>query len=246
MFGWIRSLRRRGLKRRELPAEWLGYLQQHVPFFAELEGAERERFLDFVKVLVWEKHYEGQAGLEVSDEHRVVIAAAAARIVLHLGLRYYDRMNEILVYPYVYSHADKDGAIFGQVSSWGTVVLSWPAVLAGLRNPGDGHDTALHEFAHVLDLADGAFDGTPVLDGLAAYQPWARVMSRHYDRLRKRRGSRSVLRDYGATNEAEFFAVASEAFFERPQQLAARKPELYDELKRFYRCDPARGAQKML
>jgi Mlc titration factor MtfA (ptsG expression regulator) len=112
--------------------------------------------------------------------------------------------------------------------------------VGGLRNPRDGHDTATHEFAHVLDRGDGRFDGTPELRASADYAPWAEVMSHHFLELRERSPrQRRVLRDYGATNEAEFFAVATETFFEKGRQLRERAPDLYEELRRFYRCDPA-------
>ncbi len=225
--------------KRPLPAEWTGWLEQHVPFFPELEGEYRERFLDFLKAFVWSKHFFGAGGLEISDEHRVVVGAAAVRLVLELDLSYYDHLTEIIVYPYIYRHPDRTGAILGEAQTWGTVVLSWPAVLDGLANQHDGHDTALHEFAHVLDIADGAFDGTPELHKFGDYRSWARVMGQGFANLRRRRGRRNVLRDYGATDEAEFFAVASETFFEKPRKLKEKAPELYEELKRFYLTDPA-------
>ena len=116
----------------------------------------------------------------------------------------------------------------------------WAFLLEGLRRPCDGHDTALHEFAHVLDRASGRFDGTPNLRASEHYRPWAQVMSRHFLKL-KRGGwhQHEVLRGYGAKNEAEFFAVATESFFEKPLQMRDLTPDLYDELKRFYGFDPA-------
>jgi Mlc titration factor MtfA (ptsG expression regulator) len=157
------------------------------------------------------------------------------RLVLNLDLSYYDRLTEIIVYPYIYSHRDDDRAFLGEAQDWGTVVLSWPAVLQGLADPGDGHDTALHEFAHVLDRATGKFDGTPKLKRSEDYRSWAQVMSRHYLRLRQGVSPESeVLRPYGAANEAEFFAVATEAYFNRALQLKKRLPDLYAELQAFY------------
>ena len=225
--------------KRPLPPEWAGWLERSVPFFPELEGELRERFLDYLKGFVWSKHFFGAGGLEITDEHRVVIGAAAVRLVLHLDLSYYDNLTEIIVYPYVYRHSKDGGAIWGEAQQWGTVVLSWPAVLDGIANQEDGHDTALHEFAHVLDVADGEFDGTPELHRFGDHRSWARVMSREFLELRSEAGRRrTVLREYGATNEAEFFAVASETFFEKPLKLKEKAPELYEELKRFYRVDP--------
>lgn len=224
------------------PPEWLEILEARVPFFATYPPGERERFVGYLQAFIREKHFFGAAGLEVTDEMRVVVAAAAVRLVLHLGLHWYDRLTEIVLYPFeAYQHPNKDGAILGEAHTWGTVVLSWPAVLAGVSNPEDRHDTAVHEFAHVLDVADGTFDGTPELHARADFQVWGEVMSRHFLALRGRRGRRccELLRAYGGTNEAEFFAVATEAFFEDPERLQEQAPDLYAELARFYRTPPA-------
>ena len=187
-----------------------------------------------------EKSFIGAGGFAVDEEARVVISAAAVRLVLHLDVAYFDRMREIVVYPAAYKHPDRDGAVLGEVSQWHTVVLSWQDVLTGLGNPRDGHDTATHEFAHVLDRESGAFNGTPTLRAHEDYAPWGRVLSDYYLRLRARDPhARKLLRDYAATNEAEFFAVATEVFFERPRLMAERAPDLYEEFHRFYGFDAA-------
>jgi hypothetical protein len=245
VFGLIRSIRRRGYRKREVPGEWVPVLEARVPFYAGLEGDLRERFFEFLKIFVWEKHWLAAGGMEMSEEVKVVISAAAVRLALHLEIGVYDRLTEIIVYPSHYVHPDsEDGSVvFGEAHAWGTVVLSWDAVVQGLANPHDGHDTATHEFAHVLDRVDGSFDGTPELRARDDYRPWAGVMSQHYLALRDRqRDERRVLRDYGATNEAEFFAVATESFFEKPRQMLDRTPELYEEMMRFYGFDPVTDA----
>lgn len=241
MFGFLRRRRRNRLMERPTPPEWEGYLREHVAFFADLDDGERARFMDMLKAFVWEKHFFGAGGLEITDEIRVVIGAAAVRLVFHLDLSFYDRLTEIVVYPHHYRHPDRTGVVFGEAHDWGTVVLSWPAVQAGLSNPEDAHDTATHEFAHVLDRADGSFDGTPELHRWRDFKPWVRVMTRHFLRLQRQVGRRrTLLRAYGAQNEAEFFAVATETFFEKPEQMKRESPDLYAELKRFYRWDPAK------
>jgi Mlc titration factor MtfA (ptsG expression regulator) len=238
VFSLFRRWRRKRLRARPVPAAWAEILARNAPFVARLSEADRARLLGDVAVLVAEKVFLGAGGLAVDDEHRVTIAAAAARLVLRLDVGLYDDLTEIIVYPDAYQHAGADGAVFGEAHTWGVVVLSWQAVIQGMRDQKDGHDTALHEFAHVLDRVDGAFDGAPGLRAREDYRPWAAVMSRHYQKLVARdRTVRSVLRDYGATNEAEFFAVATEAFFERPAKLRERAPALYDELRRFYGGD---------
>ncbi len=228
---------------RPLSEGWLDILTRRVPFFARLDAELRSEFLNLLKAFVAEKVFIGARGMEITDEVRVVVAAAAVRLVLHLDLSYYDRLTEIVVYPFDYTH-DGEGAVFGEAHTWGTVVLSWPAVLSGFDNPRDGHDTALHEFAHVLDIADSSFDGAPELRASADYQPWAEVLSRHYTRLvARQKPERDVLRAYGATNPAEFFAVATEAFFEKSTQMKRETPELYGQLYRFYGFDAAADAQ---
>ncbi len=236
MLGWLRRRRRRKLRQAETPAAWLAILERNAAFVARLDDADRARLIGDIKVLVAEKHFFGAGGLEIGDEHRVTIAAAAARLTMRLDVALYDDLTEIVIYPGAYAHPDAgEIAVLGEAHAWGTVVLSWEAVVQGMRNPRDGHDTAVHEFAHVLDRVDGAFDGAPALRAHDHYRPWATAMSRHYDKLRARdKKTRAVLRDYGAINEAEFFAVATETFFERPEQLRTQAPDLYAELARFY------------
>lgn len=220
---------------------WIGVLGDRVPFFRDLDGQLRERFLADLRVFVAEKYWIAAGGMEITDEVKVVIGAAAVRLTLHLDIDVYNRLTEIVVYPSHYRHADDDrSVVFGEAHSWGTVVLSWDAVVSGLENPHDGHDTATHEFAHVLDRVDGSFDGAPELRAHEHYRAWADVMTHHYDRLRDGKAAeRKVLRKYGGTNEAEFFAVATESFFEKPDQMRKRTPDLYEEMKRFYGFDPA-------
>ena len=240
MFGLFRYFRRKRLRSEPFPDHWPAILDEFAPFHARLQGAERERFHELLKIFAREKHFMGAGGFEMTEEAIVVISAAAVRLVLHLDLDYYDRLTEILVYPSHYKHPDNDdGVIFGEAHQWGTVVLSWSAVVSGLKNPRDGHDTATHEFAHVLDREGGEFNGTPALRASHDYDVWANVMSRHYFALRDQDSDeRAVLRMYGATNEAEFFAVATESFFEKPEQMKKHTPALYDELSRFYGFDP--------
>ncbi|MBN1205919.1 MAG: zinc-dependent peptidase [Myxococcaceae bacterium] len=242
MAGPFRWLWRRRLTRRPFPPEWLGALEARVSFLRTLSPELRQRFLDMLKVFIWEKEFLGANGFVITDEVRVVVGASAVQLVLHLDLSYYDRLREIIVYPRAFKLPERTGATLGEAKHWGQVILSWPAVLAGLNNPRDGHDTAAHEFAHVLDRADGAFDGTPRLREYSHYRAWAAVMGEHFQALRQgRRVERKVLDDYGTLNEAEFFAVATESFFEKPREMKEKTPELYEEMRRFYGWDPAAG-----
>ncbi|MEZ4398657.1 MAG: zinc-dependent peptidase [Kofleriaceae bacterium] len=236
MTGWLARRRRRRVRARPIPPAWLEILTRTAPFVGRLEPARRAKLLGDVAVLVAEKTFIGAGGQVIDDEVKVTIAAAAARLVLYLDVDRYDALTEIVVHPSAYQHPEGDAVILGEAHSWGVVVLAWDAVRAGLLDPRDGHDTAVHEFAHVLDRADGSFDGAPALRARGDYGPWAAVMQRHFERLRADDPEVArVLRDYGATNEAEFFAVATEAYFEKPAALERRAPALFAVLDRFYR-----------
>lgn len=256
MFGFLKRRRRARIRTRPFPPEWLAIIQRNVPMYGRLSEADRDELRARVQVFIAEKSFEGAGGLEMTDEIRVTIAAQACILLLRLDDDdYYPRLRSIVVYPSAYTvpRQERDGAIvredeavhLGESWTHGAVVLSWHSARRGAADPHDGKNVILHEFAHQLDQEDGAADGTPELERLALYAPWARVLSAHYLALRKaaRTGRRTLLDRYGATNEVEFFAVASECFFERPAQLRTRHPELYEELPRYYRQDPAEQSQ---
>jgi Mlc titration factor MtfA (ptsG expression regulator) len=242
VFSILRGLRRKRLGRRTFPAGWEPIVARRFPFAAKLGAEKRARFLLHLKVFAFDKDWAGAAGLEVTDEMKVVVSGAAARLSRNLDLNLYDALRTIVIYPSHYKHPEGDSVVLGEAHRWGQVILSWDAVQSGLTNANDGHDTALHEFAHVLDASDGAFDGTPELHHHRDYHAWAKVFSQRYFALRAR-PDKNVLRPYGATNEAEFFAVATEAFFEKPLQLKRKAPDLYDELRRYYQVDPSANAR---
>ena len=187
--------------------------------------------------------FEGCGGLELTDEMRVLIAAQACLLLLNRPAAVYPRLKTILVYPSTYVAGGQDqpkSVRLGESWGAGVVVLAWNSVKGGATNFNDGQNVTLHEFAHQLDQADGAADGAPDLASRSAYRTWAQVLSREYQTLRKwkKKGRRTVLNKYGATNPAEFFAVATETFFEKPRQMKKKHPELYEELKRYYRTEP--------
>jgi Mlc titration factor MtfA (ptsG expression regulator) len=164
---------------------------------------------------------------------------------------YFPGLVTVIVYPHAYrapvsEHhgglvSEGDEARLGESWHRGVVVLAWDAARAGARDPRDGQNVILHEFAHQLDTTDGAADGVPPLGGRSQYAAWARALAPEYARLRARPRA-SALDAYGAESPAEFFAVATEAFFEKPRQTRARHPALYAELSGFYRLDPAGAA----
>ena len=197
-------------------------------------------------------YFEGCGGLELTDEIKVTIAAQACLLLLHRETDYYPRLITILVYPHAYVAKsvepigggvvlEGETARLGEAWKDGVVVLSWDDVRQGASDLHDGHNVVLHEFAHQLDQQDGSADGAPILEHRSQYVTWARVLSDEYEQLRRdtEQGRKDVLDEYGATNPAEFFAVATECFFEKPIPLRRKHPQLYEELKAYYRQDPA-------
>ena len=130
----------------------------------------------------------------------------------------------------------------GEAWNSGAVVLSWEDVRFGAADCCDGHNVVLHEFAHQLDMENNVADGAPLLPRRSMYVAWARVLGREYEELQRAvaKNHRTVMDEYGAIDPAEFFAVATETFFEKPAQLNARHPELYEQLREFYQQDPLR------
>ena len=180
---------------------------------------------------------------EVTKEMQLIVAAQACLLLIGSGYNHFGNLRSVLVYPEAYEVRDELGTKSVRLGeSWmsGSVVLSWKSVRQGSRNVEDGLNVVIHEFAHQLDQFNGVADGLPVLKERKDYPEWASVMQTSFKDLleRVRKGRRTVLDDYGATNPAEFFAVATETFFEKPQQLESKHPELYLQLKRFYGLDP--------
>ena len=248
IFSWLRRRRRARLLAAPMPDAWRGWLEM-LPFYETLDEDERSRLHDILRVIVAEKRWEGLAGLDLDEEKKVVIAAQAALLILEIEHDYYARVRSILVYPSAWdsSFPRREGGVVGEGSAhageaWyrGPVVLAWDAVRSGAADPKDGRNLVFHEFAHKLDMLDGFVDGTPPLHRRDAYAAWRRIMSEEFERLRDKsgKGRRSLLDKYGATNEGEFFAVATETFFEKSLPLRRKHPELYDVLRDYYRQDP--------
>ncbi len=252
MFGFFKRRRRDRLRAAPFPRSWLEFVERNVRFYRHLPEADRLELQGLVQIFLAEKHFEGCGGLEMTDEVKVTIAASACLLLLHRETDIYPRLVTILVYPTAYVAKSKKsigGAValesesinLGESWSSGVVVLSWDDVLAGASDFRDGQNVVLHEFAHQLDREDGSVDGAPALERRSQYVTWARVLGREYERLQRanRLGRSTVLDEYGATDPAEFFAVATECFFEKSHTLRNRHPELYEELKSYYRQDPA-------
>jgi MtfA peptidase len=246
LFGLLRNWRRDRARKRPFPEEWREVLSKNVPLYRRLPPALRATVEGHVQVLLAEKRFEGCGGLELTDEIRVTIAGHAALLLLGRARDFYPRLSSILVYPSAYrvnaSRWGPGGIVtegvegrLGESWSLGALVVAWDEVLSDALGPHDGKNVALHEFAHQLDQEDRAANGTPLLGGRGLYAAWSRVLGAEYERLR--RGIGTVLDPYGATDPAEFFAVATEAFFEKPRELKAWNPELYDQLSSYYGLD---------
>jgi MtfA peptidase len=253
MLSFFKSRRREQLRAQPFPPEWRQTMERNVPIVRRLPPADQAELAGHVQVFLAEKNFEGCGGLELTDEIRVTIAAQACLLLLHRETDYYPLLTSILVYPSTYvlpGEHPVDGGVWeeseqpvlGHTSrDLSALVLAWDSTLHGARDMRDGENVVFHEFAHQLDFESGGIDGTPPLESRARYASWARVLGAEFEELRRvaEEGKQSILDTYGAENPAEFFAVATEAFFERPLELRAKHGALYEELRAFYDQDPA-------
>ncbi len=249
---WRLGRRRAALTARPFPSAWRKILRNRVPLYRRMPAELQRQLRGLIQVFIAEKPFIGCRGLQVTDEIRVTIAAQACLLQLNRRrAELFADCRQILVYPgaFVVDRVDPVGggvmrdqrrAMLGESWSAGQVVLSWADSRDGAAVADDGQNVVIHEFAHQLDQANGVANGAPPLPSRARHDRWARVMAYEFDQLRARAaGGEPALFDfYGATEPAEFFAVASEVFFERPAPMAAGHPQLYAELAAYYRVDP--------
>lgn len=252
IFPWSRDHRRRELLAQPFPENWLALLRVNVRHYALLREADQARLRDDLRVLIAEKNWEGARGLAVTDKVKVTVAAQAALLLLGLTHDYFADVETVIVYPASYVATERTwgpGGVLnetptprmGETSHRGPVIVSWADALAAGRGHAGGRSVVLHEFAHRLDLRDGAVDGVPPLGDARQYDEWSQVMSSEFQTLLAdmQEGRPTLLDAYGATNAGEFFAVATECFFETPHPLEQMHPRLYGVLRDFYRQDPA-------
>lgn len=227
-------------------------IERNVPYYRLLTLERRTRLEGLVQIFLNEKLFEGCGGLEITDEIRVTIAAFASILLLGRDTDVYPKLRSILVYPTSYlaplSRRGPDGTITegkqhrsGESWSLGNVVLSWEDVEACTSGAHTGRNVVLHEFAHQLDSESGSDEGAPALRDVSMYDEWARVLGMEYQALidAADSGEPTLLDKYGATSPAEFFAVATECFFELPAEMTKVHPDLYHQLQLFYQQDPA-------
>ncbi|MBY0269166.1 MAG: zinc-dependent peptidase [Burkholderiales bacterium] len=255
MTGWFGRWRRaRAVERQAIAdAMWMRVVSR-FSFLRMLPAEDQRRLRELTALFLDRKPVSGAGGLELTREMQLIIAAQACLLVLNLDLDLYDDWVEVIVYPdeFVADHEymDEDGVMHrvraplsGEAWEHGPVILSWRD--AEEADGGDGYNVVLHEFAHKIDMRNGAANGFPPLHADMDRKVWADTFSAAYADFQQRldRREETLIDEYAAEDPAEFFAVLSESFFERPDALFAMYPAVYDQLKAFYRQDPLKRMQ---
>jgi MtfA peptidase len=242
--------RRNNLMNQNVPESWPTILKDEFPLLKFLNPKDKESLMGLIHIFLDEVQFIGCNKLEIDERIRVTIAAQACLLTLHNPTqKHFNKLNTIYVYPSTFSSqvneanhgiiSESDSARLGQ-SSRGSIVLAWDSCRQGASNYQDGHNVIFHEFAHQLDQETGPADGIPILQERSAYLDWGRIMYKQFLKLRKNKEQRrkTLIDTYGALNEAEFFAVCTECFFEKPKQLHKKHPEVYRVLHEYYGLDP--------
>lgn len=248
---WLAERRRQKIRSQSFPAAWRTILQRRMPYFRRMPADLQLQLKKHIQVFIAEKPFIGCAGLTVTDEMRVTIAAQACLLVLNRASAPYPNLRQILVYPGAFVvdkvHTGSAGVLqeqrqvlAGESWSQGQVILSWEDTVEGAAIADDGQNVVIHEFAHQLDQENGQANGAPILAPGQSRKAWTNILAAEFASLQEQAdaGLPALLNHYGATNPAEFFAVASEVFFERPAQMAQEHPALYGQLRQLYRLDP--------
>lgn len=239
--------------------EQLAILQRQLPAFGAMPSDLQSQLIELMKRFLLRKQFVGCADLVVTEEMRITVAAYACLLLLNRKTLEFEGVGWIYMYPadFIVRHSVTDeagvvseeyGVLSGEAWHDGRVILSWDAVESSIYDPYDGHNVVLHEFAHQLDSESGSTNGAPLLQSQAEYVRWADVMTREYHRLREQVSADEdgIIDGYGATDEAEFFAVVTETFFEQPVELAEEHAELFELLKDYYKIDPRAWAPQGL
>ncbi len=221
-------------------------MQDEFPLYKKLPADLKKKLQADIHIFISEKVFVGRDDFVVTDRARLLIAAQACLLILNKPGDYYPGFETILIYPetYLAKVTKSDGLIQSETldsragESWhrGPVILAWDQVLQGARDDRDGYNVVLHEFAHKLDEENNYMDGLPILSSREHYSTWASVLSREYEKLCQH--GDEVIDGYGANSAAEFFAVVTEAFFEKPEALKNRHPELYQQFQQYFQLDP--------
>lgn len=243
--------RRNRIQKRQFPELWNATIENNLPIYLQLSPAERRRIQGHIQVFLSEKQFIGCRELQVTEEMKITIAAVACLLLLNERGKYFSKLRSILIYPSTYFVnqtvnldnyivEERRDARLGESWTKDQVILSWQQVQSDTQNWRDGHNVVLHEFAHQLDQEDGKAEGVPILPHQSDYAIWSSVMTTEYQQLCNdvQQGITTVMDSYGTTSPAEFFAVVTETFFEKPQQLHQNHPVLYDLLQKYYQLDP--------
>jgi len=249
---WWRWRKRRRLLSTPFPAEWEAWLPTHCRHYGQLSVTDQQRLRNDVRILIAEKHWEGCNGLVITPEIQVTIAAHAALMSLGFPELPFERLMSILVYPDTFvakrmtrmtdgAYLESNEPRLGEAWYQGPVILVWREIREQCIEAPNGRNVVIHEFAHLLDMEDHDVNGVPAIADSEEYNTWLEVTAAEFERLQRqtRIGRRTVIDSYGATSRAEFFAVASETFFEDPARLQAELPRLYEVLQAYYRQNPA-------
>ncbi len=241
---------REKLYTRPLNDYWLTLIQDNIPIYKRIPNKLKPHYHGCIQIFLYEKDFIGR-NIDITDQIRATVAGNACLLLLHGHQRRFPGFRSIIIYPETYlakqthhngslesiEHSQRAG------ESWvrGPIVLSWGDMHRGSINGFDGHNVVLHEFAHKLDEQSGDMNGLPVLREDSHYKEWAAVLNDEFSALNHRasRGKNSVLDQYGTVSAPEFFAVATESFFEKSKQMKKKLPDLYRQLSRFYNIDPA-------
>ena len=246
--------RRHRLRRERIDAgftdEWRALCSRRFRWWRGLSDDERARLEAVALGLIIDKDWEAARDFQVTEEMILVIAAQAALLVIGLDDDDpYRGVHAVIVHPTTLvltgEHSQVEGLVsddpmpvLGQAEDHGPVLVAWDQVLNDARHSGTGHNVVFHEFAHKLDMLDGTTDGTPPLATQEQFDRWVEVCTRVFEQVAAGEGGH-VLDPYAGVNAAEFFAVATETFFDDPHGLVDEHPDLYECLADFYRQDPA-------
>lgn len=244
---------RERLRKTPFPADWQAILKKYVHYYNKLSTQDQARFETEVQIFLHETRLSG-IQTEIDDTTMVLAAASAVIPIFGFNDWEYPNLGEILIYPNAFTKEFETEGKYRHVTGMvgtgimnGIMILSKPALLAGFQNPMDRHNVGIHEFAHLLDAADGSYDGIPKLFLENQYiQPWLDIMHQESERIKN---GKSKMNAYALTNKVEFFAVATEYFFERPDAMKKRKPELYELMTKIFQQDKSNrinGAFKSL
>ena len=243
--------RRAKLMKTKMSVEDLEIIKTEVPLLAALDKQQKERLMGLIKIFFDEVEYIPCGGLKMDKKISLSIAAQACLLTVNNPTqKHFEALNTIYVYPQAFKSniSSTDGGIMKEEESIrlgqsqrGSIVLSWDDCQKGASHHNDGQNVVFHEFAHQLDQEHGSADGVPILENRSAYLEWGKIMYPHFLELREKakKHQASLIDPYGATNEAEFFAVCTELFFERGDKLKQKHPDIYSVMQHYYGLDTA-------